>query len=65
MDIEQIELSRYHDAIRADLANLIEKYRTIFDWDIPDIDEQKANALILSAIRQALDKIENASQNTE
>jgi hypothetical protein len=38
---------------------LIEKYRAIFGWDVPDIDENLANRLILNEVRQALSGIKN------
>ncbi len=55
---EQIELDSHRKQINADVKNLVEKYRAIFDWDIPEIDETKADKLILSAIRKALDDFE-------
>ena len=33
----------------------LEKYRTIFGWDIPEIDQQGADKLILAAMHKALD----------
>ena len=40
------------------MNHLLEKYRAIFDWDVPENDEAVADKLILSAIRQSLDEIE-------
>ncbi len=60
-NIEQIELARHHAQITTDVKNLVEKYRAIFDWDIPDINEIKADKLIISAIRKALEVVENES----
>ena len=37
---------------------LVDKYLAIAEWDVPGIDEPLANRLILAAIRQALDGIE-------
>ena len=54
-DIEQVELDRQ---IKHDMNHLLEKYRAIFDWDVPENDEAVADKLILSAIRQSLDEIE-------
>ncbi len=56
-DIEQIELDRYRNEIIADMRSLVEKYRRIFDWDIPDIDQLAADKLILAAMHTALDSI--------
>jgi hypothetical protein len=55
--IEQIELDAHRDKIEADMRDLFEKYRAIFDWDIPEIDQAAADKLILAAMHQALDEI--------
>jgi hypothetical protein len=57
-EIEQVELERHRGALAADVRNLVEKYRAIFDWDVPDIDQNAADKLILGEIRKALDEIE-------
>jgi len=51
-------LERYRDRIIADVEGLIEKYRAIFDWDVPDIDQAAADKLILNEVRKALDAVE-------
>ena len=56
--IEEIELDAHRSQIIADMKNLVEKYRAIFGWDIPDIDQNAADKLILAAIRKELDGIE-------
>ena len=38
-EIEQKELEGHRDQIDADVKKLVEKYRAIFDWDVPDIDQ--------------------------
>ena len=55
--MEQVELDRHRSDIVADMRNLFDKYRTIFDWDIPEIDQQAADKLILAAMHSALDDI--------
>ena len=57
-EIEQVELERRRGALIADVRNLVEKYRAIFDWDVPDIDQNAADKLILVEMRKALDEIE-------
>tara|TARA_R110001592_G_scaffold164020_1_gene397997 strand:- start:3269 stop:3454 length:186 start_codon:yes stop_codon:yes gene_type:complete len=57
-DIERIELERHQDQIKSDVNDLVEKYRKIFDWDVPDNNEMLADKLILTAIRQAITDIE-------
>jgi hypothetical protein len=56
--IEQIEMERRYAAIVVDMTKLVEKYRAIFDWDVPDIDQGLADRLILEAVRKSLDDIE-------
>jgi hypothetical protein len=58
--IEQIELAAHRGQIIADVKNLVEKYRAIFDWDVPDIDQSFADKLILAEIRKALEDVEKA-----
>lgn len=55
--MEQLELDAHRDQIIADMRNLFDKYRAIFDWDIPEIDQPAADKLILAAMHAALDNI--------
>jgi hypothetical protein len=57
--IEQRELEGHREAIIADVKNLVEKYRKIFDWDVPDIDQSLADKLIVLEVRKALDELEH------
>jgi hypothetical protein len=57
-NIEEKELEGHRAAIIADVKNLVEKYRAIFDWDVPDIDQRAADRLILIEVRKALDALE-------
>ena len=57
--IEQLELENHRSEIVADMKHLIEKYRAIFDWDIPEIDQDLADKLILGAMHKALHDIES------
>ena len=45
--IERVELERRRSEIGADVKRLIERYRAIFDWDVPDIDQPYADKIIL------------------
>lgn len=56
--IEERELAGHRHQIIADVRKLVEKYRAIFDWDVPDIDQTIADKLILTEIRRALDALE-------
>lgn len=55
--IELLELEAHRGQIINDVKKLVEKYRAIFQWDIPDIDQAYADKLILSEIRSALDNV--------
>ena len=57
--MEHLELQARREAIESDVRNLVERYRTIFEWDVPDIDEPLSDRLIVSAIREALDRVES------
>jgi hypothetical protein len=57
-EIEQIELVARVKLLNRDVKHLVEKYRAIFEWDIPDIDEALSDRLIFAAVRKALDTIE-------
>lgn len=62
--IEQIELDRHREQLTADVKSLVDKYRSIFEWDVPDVDEVAVDRLILGAIRQALDGVDHALSET-
>lgn len=55
--MEQLELAAQQQEIIADMNSLVEKYRRIFDWDIPDIDQRAADNLIIAAMQAALGNI--------
>jgi hypothetical protein len=64
-EIEQRELDGHRAEIIADVAKLVEKYRAIFDWDVPDIDQYAADKLILVEMRKALDDVEKTLLNQD
>ena len=57
--IEELELDAHRRQLNSDVKALVEKYRSIFEWDVPDIDQRHADQLIVAAIRTALDGVEN------
>jgi hypothetical protein len=57
--IEEKELEGHRDQIIADVKQSVEKYRAIFDWDVPDIGQTVADKLILTEVRKALNEIEH------
>jgi len=56
--IEQLEMDAQRAQLTADLKRLLEKYRAIFDWDVPEVDQALSDRLILDAMRQALADID-------
>ena len=57
--MEQLEMNAHSAQLTADVKGLIDKYRSIFDWDVPEIDEALSDRLILKAVRQVLEEIES------
>ncbi len=58
--VERMELDAHRGQLTADVKDLVEKYRSIFEWDVPEIDEVASDQLILGAIRMALDEVETS-----
>ncbi len=56
--IEAAELENHRHQIVHDMSKVLEKYRAIFGWDVPDSDESAADRLILGAMRQAPNDLE-------
>ena len=56
--MEAAELDNHRHQLATDVRSLVEKYRAIFEWDVPEIDQVAANRLILGAIRRELDDVE-------
>ncbi|MEO8279627.1 MAG: hypothetical protein ABI564_08035 [Ideonella sp.] len=56
--IEQLEMDAHRAQLTADVKDLVEKYRAIFDWDVPEVDEALSDRLIIKAVRRALDEME-------
>ncbi len=56
--IEERELKGHRAQIVGDVKKLVEKYRAIFDWDVPDIDQTAADKLIVAEIRKAVGALE-------
>jgi hypothetical protein len=54
--MEQIEFDRYRGEIDADVNKLVDKYRRIFGWDIPEVNDAKARQMILGEIRAAVER---------
>lgn len=61
--MEQLELEGHREEIIADVRNLLDKYRAIFEWDIPEVDQNLADELILGEMRKALDDMAKESRS--
>jgi hypothetical protein len=60
--VQNIEISRYQPNITGDLRQLVEKYREIMAWDVPENDPVEADRLIFQAINTALEAIEKTNK---
>lgn len=58
--MEQLEMDAHRAQLARDVETLVNKYRAIFGWDVPGLNEAAADRLILTAVRQALDQMEKA-----
>jgi len=63
-NIEKLEMDAQRRQLQLDVRKLVEKYRSIFEWDVPDIDQALSDRLILKEIRQSLDDIEKTLPGT-
>lgn len=55
--VEEIELARHRQQMVHDLHALVEKYRKIFDWDIPGVNQVAADQLIMQAMQDSLAEV--------
>ena len=55
-----MELEAHRERLDADVRRLVQKYLAIAEWDVPEIDEPLASRLIITAVRQALDRVEKS-----
>lgn len=58
--MERLELDAHREQLVSDVRALVEKYRAIFEWDVPEIDQALSDQLILQALRDALDGVQRA-----
>jgi hypothetical protein len=56
-DAEKIEIARYQREIVEDLQHMLKKYVRIMEWDVPDVDEREAQALVMQALKSALAEV--------
>lgn len=63
-ELEQLEMSRYRDELAHDMRHLVKKYCRIMAWEVPELDESRANRIILEAMRAALAEVARDSGMT-
>jgi hypothetical protein len=56
--VEDIEVEKRHRDLEQDVADLVDKYLRIVEWDVPEPDESRVRRRIIAEIRQALDRLE-------
>lgn len=57
--IQELEMDAHRAQLNSDVRQLVDKYRAIFGWDVPEVDEGLSQRLIVAALRQALDALEH------
>ncbi len=62
-EIEQLEMDARRAQLDADVRSLVDKYRAIFGWVVPEVDEASADGLIIEAVHQSLEAIQRASSD--
>lgn len=61
--LERFELEAHRGEIVRDVRHLVEKYRAVFDWDVPDIDQAAADRLILTEVVTAVNALKDELLN--
>jgi uncharacterized protein YacL len=59
---EKIEIARYHKEIVEDLQHMLKKYVRIMEWDVPDVEEKDARALVMQALKASVAEVEAGQQ---
>lgn len=57
-NIEELEMAAHKAELNSDVKGLFIKYRAIFGWDVPEVDEALSERLIIESLRQALDELQ-------
>jgi hypothetical protein len=63
--LERPELEAHREQLEADVRHRVEEYLAIAAWDVPEIDEPLASRLIITAVTQALDRVEKVLPDTQ
>ncbi|MFZ6849328.1 hypothetical protein [Undibacterium sp. RuRC25W] len=62
--MEQLEMQAYKDKIAVDLTALVEKYRAIFTWDIPEVNIHFVDDLIFAEMKKVIQDLSESIQPT-
>ena len=65
MTPEEKEIVKLKDEIKAELRVIFKANMKIFDWDIPEANDQRAAELIVATMQEALDEIKTEVANGE
>ncbi len=65
MTPEEKEIAKLKDEIKAELRVIFKANMKIFDWDIPEANNQRAAELIVATMQEALDEIKTEVANGE
>jgi len=57
--MQEIEIKKLYPDIVDDLRELIEKYRSIMAWNVPENDPVYADKLIFDALKRAFEEVED------
>jgi hypothetical protein len=55
--VQQLELDAHRREIVADMLSLVEKYRKVLNWDIPENNQKDTDRLILTGMFSSLGEI--------
>ena len=58
------EMDKMQKSIETEMKLIFKANMKIFDWDIPENDEQKAAKVILDLMQEALDKLKEEQLKT-
>lgn len=57
MSPQEQEITKLHDDIVKELRRILEHNEKIFDWDVPENDDQAASKMILDVMQEALETL--------
>lgn len=55
--MEEIEMGKQRKSLDRDVTRLVDKYLRAMEWNIPEVDEDRARQMILDEVRREVDRI--------